>query len=323
VSDDPGTPGPRTTAGAPRTDLEALLQGLRKVLAVRDEDPSGSWVEESAAELARGVRTGWYVPGTPGGIAFFARRGRAAFGHLHTEGGPQAARSLAGILLRSLPPDVDSLDLGFTGLPIEEERSLVRELASAPGSTVIERRAMERAVHLADGRLAATPPPGVERVPIGAVTTEALVDLDRTSFRGSVDALLLGDEPGAYRDALEAMLGGRFGRFLPEASAALIEREPVRLVGAVLSAERSTQRAIVLDLVVDPERRRAGLGTYLLGWTLRAFSALGYESARLWVSERNAAALALYDRFGFRSTLEATIYRWDRAPSAPQPQTSR
>ena len=323
MTDAPGAPGPRSTARAPKPDLEALLQALRKALAARDEDPSGSWVEESADELARGLRTGWYLPGTPGGIAFYAGRGRAAFGHLHAEGGLRTARGLAAVLLRSLPPEVDSLDLGFTGLSLEEERALVRELASAPGSTVIERRAMERSVRLEDGRLAADPPPGVDRVPIGAVTTEALTDLDRVGFRGSIDALLIGDEPGAYRDALEAMVGGRFGRFLPEASAALVEPEPTRLVGAVLSAERSTRRAVVLDLVIDPERRRVGLGRYLLGWTLRAFSALGYESARLWVSERNAAALALYARFGFRTTLRATIYRWDRAASAPQPQPSR
>jgi ribosomal protein S18 acetylase RimI-like enzyme len=315
--------GPRRAAGASRPDLEDLLQQVRHALAARDEDPTGAWVEESATDLASGTRPGWYLPGPEGGIVFYARRGPAAFGHLHTAGGRAVARRLAGTLLANLPADVASLDVGFTGLEPPEERALVDGLATAPGSTVIERRAMERPLTAADGRFPPEPPAGVDRLPVSAVTVEALTELDRLAFRGSADALLLGSEPGAYRRALEAMLESRLGRFLAEASAALVEPEPTRLVGTVLTAERSSRRAIILDLAVDPERRRRGLGRFLLGWTLRAVWALGYESARLWVSVRNEAAVELYRSFGFRTTLEATIYRWDRAASVAQPQTSR
>jgi ribosomal protein S18 acetylase RimI-like enzyme len=314
---------PRPAAGAPRWELEELLQQVRRALAARDEDPTGTWVEESATDLASGTKSGWYLPGPEGGIVFYARRGPATFGHLHAVGGRAVARRLAGTLLANLPVDVASLDLGFTGLAPLDERALADGLAAAPGSTVIERQAMERPLTAADGRFPPDPPAGVDRLPVSAVTVEALVELDRLAFRGSTDALLLGNEPGAYRRALEAMLESRLGRFLGEASAALLEPEPTRLVGAVLTAERSSRRAIVLDLVVDPERRRRGLGRFLLGWTLRAVWALGYESARLWVSVRNEAAVELYRTFGFRTTLEATIYRWDRAASVAQPQTSR
>jgi len=306
-----------------RADLEEVLLGVRRELARRDEDPAGSWVEATATDLADGSRPGWYVPGAEGGIVFYARRASAAFGHLHAPGGFEVARSLAATLLGHLPPEIASLDLGFTGLRPEDERALVRELAAAPGSTVIERGALERSLAPADGRFAAEPPSGVDRVPVSAVTVEALAELDRAGFAGSVDALLLGSEANAYRAALEAMLESRLGRFLGEASAALVEPEPTRLVGAVLSAERSPQRAIVLDLVVDPARRRRGLGRFLLGWTLRALWALGYESARLWASVRNTPALELYREFGFRRALEATIYRWDRPAAPSHPHTSR
>ena len=315
--------GPRPTAGAPRVELEELLQEVRRELARRDEDPTGTWVEESAGDLSSGAKPGWYLRGPSGGIAFFARRGPAAFGHLHTAAGPEAAGRLATALLDGLPPDVLSLDLGFSGLAIEDERRLVADLARAPGSTVIDRQAMERALSPADGRLAPEPPAGVDRVPLGAVTVDALVELDVAAFRGSVDALLLGNEPDSSRRSLEALLDGRLGLFVGEASAALIESAPTRLVGAVLSAERSSHRAIVLALMVDPERRRRGLGRFLLGWTLRALFALGYESVRLWVSLRNVAAVELYRSFGFRTVLEATIYRWDRPTSSAQPQASR
>jgi GNAT superfamily N-acetyltransferase len=314
---------PRPTAGASRAELEELLQEVRRELAGRDEDPTGAWIEESAASLASGTKPGWFLPGPDGGIVFYARRGGAAFAHLHAKAGEPSGQRLVTSLLEHLPPDVDSLDLGFTGLPLEEERSLVRRLAAAPGSTVIDRQAMERPLTAADGRFPPEPPVGVDRLPISAVTLEALTDLDVRAFRGSVDALLLGSDPAAYRHALDAMLESRLGRYLAEASAALVEPEPTRLVGAVLSSERSSRRAIVLDLVVDPERRRQGLGRYLLGWTLRALWALGYEHARLWVSVRNESAVALYRTFGLRTSLEATIYRWDRPGSAAHPQASR
>jgi ribosomal protein S18 acetylase RimI-like enzyme len=315
---------PRPASDAPRLELVEMLQGVRQELMVRGEDLSGEWVEGSASDLASGVKPGWYLGGADGGLAFYARRGSAAFGHLHAgPAGTEVAGRLARALLRGLPEDVLSLDLGFTGLSPENEKALVRRLSETPGSTVIERQAMERPLSAADGRLPSEPPAGVDRVPVSAVTVDALAALDEAAFRGSIEELLMGSEPDAHRRSLEAVLGGRLGRFLGEASAALVESEPTRLVGVVLTAERSSHRAIVHDLMVDPERRRRGLGRFLLGWTMRALWALGYENARLWVSLRNVAASGLYASFGFRTTLEATIYRWDRGGPPPQPQTSR
>ncbi len=314
----------RPTAGARRDELEELLQQVRRDLAARDEGPTGAWVAETAAELAAGTKPGWFVPGAgAAGLAFYARRGPAAYGHLHAAPGSDLGPLLAAALLEHLPEDVASLDLGFTGLDLEHERALVAELARRPGSTVIPRQAMERSLTPADARGPAEPPGGLERLPVRALTLEALAELDRASFAGTVDELLLGREPGANRRALEALLDGRLGRFLDEASAAMLEPEPVRLLGAILTTERSTRRAMVVALMVDPSRRRLGLGRFLLGWGLRALWALGYESVRLWVSLANEPAIRLYESFGFRPVVSATIYRWDRPASSAQAQSAR
>ncbi len=324
MSASPDGAAPRRTAGAPRAHLEELLQLVRRELRDRDEDPTGAWVEETAVDLAGGAKPGWYLdPPERGGIAFYARRGPSAYAHLHSSGGVAPARRLAEGLLDGLPDDVVSVDLGFTGLGAADERELVRSLLQRAGSTVIERVALDRPLGADDARFPAEPPGGLERVPVAAVTVDALAELDRAAFAGTVDALLLGREPDANRRAIEAILAGRLGGFLDGASAALLEAEPTRLVGTVLTSERSSHRAIVVALIVDPERRRRGVGRYLLGWTLRALWALGYESARLWVSLENRPALALYRDFGFREVLPATIYRWDRPAASAQPHEAR
>jgi len=311
----------RATAGAPRAHLEELLHAVRAELRARDEDPSGAWIEETAAELAGGGKVGWYLdPPERGGLLFYARRGPALYAHLHAAGGLAPARRLVAELFERLPPDATSLDLGFTGLAVGDEHLLVAELARRPGSTVIARVALDRDLAASDAQLASEPPGRLERVPVDAVTLDALAELDRAAFEGSIDALLVGEEPGANRRALEAILAGRLGRFLDEASTALVALEPTRLVGAVLCAERSSRRAVIVALMVEPASRRRGLGRFLLGWGLRALWALGYESARLWVSLENVPARELYRRFGFREVLPATIYRWGRPASVAQRQ---
>jgi ribosomal-protein-alanine N-acetyltransferase len=54
-------------------------------------------------------------------------------------------------------------------------------------------------------------------------------------------------------------------------------------------------------VAVDPRRRRLGLGRRVLEGLLHTGSLLGAERATLEVAAGNAAALALYDRCGFRT----------------------
>jgi ribosomal protein S18 acetylase RimI-like enzyme len=318
---------PRPAKGAPRTELEELLLSVRRELVRREESPSGEWVEETARELSTGARPGWYFPAADGGgIAFYARRGREAYGHVHAgDGTERLARAvrLGDSLLDGLPPEVVSANLGFTGVDGADERSCAERLAARPGSTVIRRQSMERPLRAADGGAAPPLPAGLEAVPVREVTLDALADLDRRAFDGTIDAYLVGTGLDGYREILGSMLDGRLGRFVDEASVALVERSPLRLVAAVLTTEQSIRRAVMVDLMVEPERRRHGVGRYLVTWVLRALWALGYESVRLWVTEANPAARGLYAAFDFRSTGEAVIYRWDRPLSGAHAHPGR
>lgn len=318
---------PRPATAARRTELEELLANLRSELRRRDESPDGGWVDQAVADLASGAKPGFYVPAAEGGgLVFFARRGAMAFAHLHAEtgaGSVERGEALAGALFAAVPPEVASVDLGFSGLSEAEERTLVSRLAHRPGSTVIDRQALERPLGPEGEAPAPEAPHGVQRLGVREVTLEALADLDRRAFEGTADALLVGRETEDYRRSVGAILDDQLGRFLDEASCALVAYEPTRLVGAILTAEKSARHGVFLDLVVDPERRHEGFGRFLLGWGLRALRALGYERARLWVSDANAPARALYASFGFAPIARATIYRWDRASSSAQPQRSR
>ena len=318
---------PRPTRGAPSEELLELTQLLRRALARREEAPTGDWVEEVAADLRAGRKTGWYYPTvTGGGLAFYTAKGAEGFGHVHVGGGGEAAEQafrLATTLLDGIDPDLRSLDVGFTGLAPDEEHVLLERISQRPGSTVIERDAMEHVLGPADGAELGAPPSGLAHVAATDVTLEALSDLDLRAFAGTTDELLIGRSVEDYARVLRALMDGSLGRFLPEASTALITTEPPRLVGAILSAELSARRGAFLDFMVDPADRGRGIGRYLLRWGLRALWALGYSSVHLWVTRSNLPARALYDSSGFRTIASATIYRWERPGSEPQAHSAR
>jgi ribosomal protein S18 acetylase RimI-like enzyme len=318
---------PQPATAAPLDELLEIVQSLKHELVRREETVAGDWVEDSAAELRSGRKVGWYYPVRGGaGLGFFAQRGSDAFGHVHVAPGPKAsdrALRLGTVMLDALPHELAAIDLGFTGLSGDEERAVTLRLAKRPGSTVIERDRMERPLGPADGETPVPLEEGYRLVPVRSVTLEALAELDRRAFQGTQDELLIGRDVSHYARVLESILDHRLGRFLDEASTALLHGEPPRLVGALLSAEQSPRRAVFVEFIVDPADRRRGHGRLLFRWGLRALWALGYSSVRLWVTSTNQPARRLYDSFGFRVTATATIYRWERPVSDPQPHRAR
>ncbi|HXW66349.1 MAG TPA: GNAT family N-acetyltransferase [Thermoplasmata archaeon] len=315
---------PRATRGAPAEELLELVQLVRRELIVLEEGPTGAWVEETARDLRSGAKTGLYVPiAAGGGLAFRSDRGGASFAHVHVgpgAGAPERAEALARALIEGLPAEIRSVSLGFTGLTTDDEAPMLVRLAGRPGSTVIRRFAMERSLGPTDATPLPPVPDALRMLPARDVTVDALADLDRRAFEGTTDELLIGSEPLSYRRVIEAILAGEVGRFLDEASTALYRSDPPRLLGALLTCEKSPRHASFLDFMVEPHARRRGYGRYLLHWGFRALWALGYERVRLWVSESNVAARGLYDAEGFRVTHETTIYRWDRPSGAAQAQ---
>ncbi len=319
---------PRSAQGASGEDLLELVQRIRRELSQRREAPAGDWVEGVANDLRSGRRTGWiYPPATGGGLAFYSAREEEAFGHVHIEAGPEdeeRAFRLAEALLAGLPASIRSIDVGWTGLPPEGERRVLERLASArPGSTIIERTAMERAITAADSAEIGGPPAGLVLVPLTDVTVEALAELDRRAFAGTVDELLVGSRIEDHQRVMRSLLEGDLGRFLSEASTALIVPDPPRLVGSIFSAEQSPRRAVFLSFMIDPADRRRGYGRYLLRWGIRALRALGYSSVHLWVTVANVGARALYAEHHFVPIARAAIYRWERSATGEHPHSGR
>ena len=308
-------------------ELVEIVHQVRKSLVARDESPAGDWVERTAEALRSGATPGWCYPvGSGSGLSFFSTSGPEAYGHVHVaeeSGATERAERLTGLLLANLPSGVRSINIGFTGLSPAHELELLSRLAERPGSAIIERLAMERSLGTEDGRPPGPVPDGLSMVPIRAVTVEALADLDYRSVRGSADALLIGERPEEYRRVTAALLEGSLGRFLDEASTALYQPDPPRLVGAILSAERNPRKGIFVSFMVDPEFRRRGYGRFLFRWGLRALWALGYERIHLWVTAANEPARRLYSEFRLEPTVRSTIYRVTLAPDSPQPHSER
>jgi GNAT superfamily N-acetyltransferase len=307
--------------------LVEIVHQVRTSLLSRDESPAGEWVEETAEGLRSGHTPGWYYPvDTGGGLSFYSTSGSEAYGHVHvTESADAVDRGekLTEALLDHLPHGVRSLNIGFTGLSPAHEGELLGRLAGRPGATVLERVGMERSLGIDDGQAPGPVPDGLSLVPIRAVTVDALADLDFRAVEGTPDALLIGERPEEYRRVMGALLGGSLGRFLEEASTALYRPDPPRLIGAILSAERSPRKGIFVSFMVDPEFRRKGYGRYLFRWGLRALWALGYERVHLWVTAANEPARRLYHEFHLEPTVRSTIYRVTRGTTSPQAHSDR
>jgi ribosomal protein S18 acetylase RimI-like enzyme len=60
---------------------------------------------------------------------------------------------------------------------------------------------------------------------------------------------------------------------------------------------------VLHDIVVDPARRRTGVGRTLLEATLDALAARGAPQVVLWTAARNEAAQRLFAAAGFRPTM--------------------
>lgn len=101
-----------------------------------------------------------------------------------------------------------------------------------------------------------------------------------------------------------------FGSFAPEL---------VGLVGVAREAKRKTaHRAQLFGLYVDPAHRGSGLGRSLVAASIDFARTLdGVTQLNLCVAESSVAAIALYERMGFRAwAIEADALRVDGRPVA-------
>jgi ribosomal protein S18 acetylase RimI-like enzyme len=315
---------PRPATTAPSDQLAELTHALRAELLRRGEFLPSAWVEEAAADLRAGRLSGWVLGRSPNALLFYTPRGRRAFAHAHVLEGPDPidrARRLIERMISDLPGYLQRADLGLTGLTEEDEAILAAQVRTWAGFSILGRRAMDfNLADLAPGPLPA-PPDALQRLRVRDVPLDAIAALDWVGFQGTPDESLVAETVEEDRTIVSEIIEGRLGLFLDDASTALVTKAG-HLVGVLLTSEQSPRRCVFHDLVVHPAHRRKGYGDYLVEFGFRAARALGYEEVRLWVTETNTAARALYDRRGFRPSLGTLIYRFSRgdAVGAPQPQ---
>ena len=303
-----------------RDELWNLVGTIRHQLAQRGEILPVSWVDETADSISRGTGASWFTgePRSPTGLAIVWVREKKGYGHLHSTGTPEGVPDLERLgrqLTKELPADVDRLDMGSTGLSEEEERDLGRRLGEDARFTTLLRHSMVRSLTTAQPPPEPRWPPGLVVTTVRHVPFDQLTALDWRTYRGTPDESLLSGTPEGNRELLENALAGLFGSYLDEASPA-VRLPSGPLVGFAVACQESLRSGILLDLAVDPDYRRRGIGEALLLRTLRALLAMGYPKVHLWVTEGNYPARALYDKVGFVVDASAAIYRWSRHPAA-------
>jgi ribosomal protein S18 acetylase RimI-like enzyme len=303
----------------PRAELWNLIAAIRHQLAARGEILPASWVDDTADAISRGVGTAWFrgEARAPRALAVLWMRDRKGYGHLHATTGAEAVPDLIRLgrhLAGQLPETIDRLDMGSTGLTESDERELGRGLGEDLRFATLLRHSMVRDLSTSAPPPEPRWPPGLELTTVRHVPFDQLTALDWRTYRGTPDETLLSSTPEGNREMLENALAGLFGPFLDDASPAA--RNPDGpLMGFAVACQESIRSGILIDLAVEPEFRRRGLGEALLLRTLRALLALGYPRAHLWVTEGNHPARALYDKVGFAVDASAAIYRWVRTPA--------
>jgi ribosomal protein S18 acetylase RimI-like enzyme len=130
--------------------------------------------------------------------------------------------------------------------------------------------------------------------PIDVSDVPALGALMLAAYRGTVDDE--GETEADAVDEVERTFDGAYGALLAEASFAVEDGE--RPIGASMTTiwER---RPMLAYLLVHPEAKRRGIGTFLIAHTVNALLSAGYTELGLFVTEANAPAVSLYRKLGF------------------------
>jgi ribosomal protein S18 acetylase RimI-like enzyme len=140
--------------------------------------------------------------------------------------------------------------------------------------------------------------------PVERSDAPAIGELMLAAYRGTVD-----DEGETRGDAVaevEQVLDGSYGPFVSDAS--LLVGYDDGMVGASLVAIWES-RPLLLYLVVRPDAKRRGIGTFLIAGTGNALLEAGRPELDLFVTEANEPAVTLYRKLGFE-----VVERLDRPP---------
>jgi ribosomal protein S18 acetylase RimI-like enzyme len=131
--------------------------------------------------------------------------------------------------------------------------------------------------------------------PILKADAPALGALMLAAYRGTVD-----DEDESEADAIaevERTLAGGYGLWLEDCSFAVDEGSRIAGASIVTLWEGNP---FLTYVVVHPDMKRRGLGTFLMTTSWNALVAAGYSHLDLFVTEENEPAVNFYRKLGFR-----------------------
>lgn len=145
---------------------------------------------------------------------------------------------------------------------------------------------------------------GVQLVPWAPRLLGRHAEVMWASFREEIDAHVfpcLSDLDGCKQ--LMRELSAR-SDFVPQATWLAVRNTEftptAQLCGTIQGLRPSSQEGAIQNLGVHPECRDLGIGSLLLGRALAGYAKVGCRYVHLEVTVQNAAAIRLYERFGFR-----------------------
>ena len=117
------------------------------------------------------------------------------------------------------------------------------------------------------------------------------------SYRGTIDY-----ERETLKDAISEILdtlNGKYGPLLERCSF-LVEEDGQALSASIVTFSEEMDMPLLTFSMTHPDFKNLGMATFLLGKSINALLAQGYENLWLFVTEGNMPAQHLYEKMGFR-----------------------
>jgi ribosomal protein S18 acetylase RimI-like enzyme len=105
---------------------------------------------------------------------------------------------------------------------------------------------------------------------------------------------------------LRSVIEDKHGKFLPELS--LVAKADDKIVGFLISTLLLDGSVLVLDIAVDGDHRKKGIGSAMMRRTVSESFAKGRSQVVLAVTSVNAEAIRLYERLGFKKNMAFRQY---------------
>jgi ribosomal protein S18 acetylase RimI-like enzyme len=105
---------------------------------------------------------------------------------------------------------------------------------------------------------------------------------------------------------IRSVMKDKHGKFLRELS--LVAKADEKTVGFLISTLLLDGSVLVLDIAVDSEYRRRGIGSAMMRWLVSECAAKDKDQVVLAVTAQNLDAIRLYDHLGFKQNMAFRQY---------------